>query len=412
MEVSKIIFILPNIYECKNGVSTKYINYLNYISNKFNIVLFIPNKNNSHENYVSNNNIKIIKTKGISIPFYKDIIIPVISEEELKTEIITENEIIIFNGEFVWLYNCFNNLKKTYPNIKIYPTMHTDYLYYGKNIYKIYNFTYLLKHLDNYLEKKLMTGIIVTGEKLKNKYLNHTDNVFNANEVNLDIFKNPKYDLYNNNFYNFIYCGRISKEKNIDEILDCVLKLYEENINFKLNIIGDGPYMENFINLIEIKYYNIKSNIIFYGSKEQSEISDIYNSLENRIFLFTSLSETFGKTPMEAGATGIPIFIKRSDITDYLYINKHNAFIFECPNTFLQNFKYFINQNLNEKKILIDNSIKNILQYDQINIFEKMTDFILEKKNNLNKEKLGILDKFTLYGIYKLINCSGNIFGE
>lgn len=408
----KIIFILPNIYECINGVSTKYINFIDFVSINFSVVLFIPYKINNCEKHITNKNIKIIKTRGLTIPFYKDIIIPVIDENKLKKEIINGDEIIIFNGEFMWIYNTLNNLKKTYNNLKIYPTMHTDYEFYGNKVYSKYNFTYLLKHLENYLEKKIMSGIIVTGENMRNKYLNYTDRVFNANEVNLDIFKNVKYDLYNINQFNFIYCGRISKEKNIEEILDCLIKLYEININFNLNMIGDGPYLENFKSIIQIKYIKIKSNIIFHGNKKQDEINNLYQTLDNRIFIFTSESETFGKTPMEAGATGVPIFIKKSDITDILYTDQKNAFIFENELSFLEKFKYFIKLDYLEKKIFINASIDNILKYDQSSIFKNMLDFVLEININKNKERVGIFDIFTLYGISKFINCTGNIIGE
>lgn len=412
MNNSKIIFILPNIYESINGVSTKYINFINYVSIKCITVLFIPYKIINYEKHITNSNIKLIKTRGLNIPFYNDIKIPIINEDDLKKEIINGDEIIIFNGEFIWLYTILNNLKKKYNNLKIYPTMHTDYVYYGNIVYSKYNFSYLLKHLENYLNKKIMSGIIVTGQILKDKYLNYTDRVFNANEVNLDIFKNPKYDTYESNFFNFIYCGRISKEKNIEEILDSVYKLYQNNIHFNLNMIGDGPFLENLITIIQIKYLQIKSLIIFHGNKSQEEINNLYKTLDNRIFIFTSLSETFGKTPMEAAATGIPIFIKKSDITDLLYIDKKNAFIFENSSSFLEQFQYFLKLDILEKKILIDNNINNILKYDQIEIFKNMFDFILDKNDNKNRDKVNILDYFTLYGISKLVNCTGNILGE
>ena len=410
-----IIFILSNIYESKNGVSTKYINFLNNISEEYNIKLFLPFKEKKYEKYIINKNkIKIIKCKGLKIPFYKDILIPIINKNDLKNEIINGNEIIVFNGEFIWIYKILLNLKNEFNNIKIFPTMHTDYIYYAKNIYLNYNFVFLLRNLDIYLENKLMNGIIVTGEKMKEKYSAHTNNVFNANEVNLDVFKNPKFDLYNNNFYNFIYCGRISKEKNLQEILDCCYILFNNNINFILNIIGDGPFLKEFINLIENKYFDIKSIITFHGSKEQYEINHIYQNLDNRIFIFTSLSETFGKTPMEAIATGIPILIKKSEASEYLYINKKNALIFDSPVDFLEKFIFFKNLQYIDKKIFIQNSINNILKYEQKNIFYNMINFIMQE-NIVEKKKennLGFFDKFTIYGISKFMNCTGNIFGE
>jgi len=75
--------------------------------------------------------------------------------------------------------------------------------------------------------KKYFEGIIVTGDNLKDKFLKITNNVFNANEINLSIFKEHKIDDYDLSLNNLqiIYCGRISKEKNIDEVLECILML-------------------------------------------------------------------------------------------------------------------------------------------------------------------------------------------
>ena len=403
----KIIFILHNIYECINGVSTKYIKFIDYIINQplnYNVVLFIPSNKIS-----TNSNLKIIKTKHITIPFYKDIKIPIIKKKNLKNEIETGNEIIIFNGEFIWLYNILNELKLTYDKLKIYPNMHTDYVFYS-TIFNL-NFTSILNYLNKYLQEKIFEGIIVTGEKMKLKYGEYTDLVFNANEVNLNIFNNTKIDEYIIHKYNIIYCGRISKEKNIDEILDCCLAI-SDKYYITLNIIGDGPYIDTLHNIINNKYIKIKNQIVFYGSKTQEEINDIYQNLDNRIFIFTSMSETFGKTPMEAGSTGIPIFIKKSDMTEYLYINKINAYIFNDVNSFSESFNYFTNLNKKDKLLLINNSINNIKKYDQNKIFLNWLNFILNGIIPKNKIYINLIDMFTFNGITKLISCSETILGD
>jgi glycosyltransferase involved in cell wall biosynthesis len=408
MDKINIIFILYNIYETVNGVSTKYIKFIKYLA-AFHHVTLITTFN--HYEKVSEN-IHMIKTKGLNIPFYKDIKVPIVSKKDLKKLIKHGNEIIIFNGEFIWLYETLYSLKKKYKDIKIYPNMHTDYFFYCNNIYKIYNFNFVstLNYLDDYLEKKKFHGIIVTGDKMKEKYTNFTENIFNANEVNLDIFSYYKIDSYDNHFYNIIYCGRISKEKNIDEFLDCCLLLNKYSI--KIHIIGDGPYKDELINIINLKYNKLKDNIHFYGTKSQEEINDIYQNLNNRIFIYTSISETFGKTPMEAIATGIPLFIKKSDITDYLYINKKNAFIFNDQNTFIDSFDLFLSLDENDKKKFILNSIENIQKYNQNDIFNEWMEFIVEGKIIKNKVKIHLLDIFTFHTISKLISCTGNILGD
>ena len=414
----KIIFILPNIYESVNGVSTKYIKFINYLSKMYNISLFttfIKNENFIKINEFNsfNKNLNIIKTNGLSVPFYKEIKIPIINEKKLKEEIKNDNVIIIFNGEFIWIYDLLVSIKKKYKNIKIYPTMHTDYIFYAEKIYKIYNISGTLSYLDHHLEKKNFNGIIVTGDKMKDKYNNFTENIFNANEIDLDIFNNTKIDNYNNNeVYNIFFCGRISKEKNIVEVLDCCLEI-SDKYNFILNIIGDGPFLLNLKDIIEIEYKKIKNKIIFHGNKEQHEINNLYQLMDNRIFLFSSMSETFGKTPMEACATGIPIFIKKSDITCSLYVNKKNAFIFNDKNHFFELFEYFISLDILEKQIFITNSVNNIKRYDQNIIFADWMNFLIN--GNLNKDKpkkINLLDIFTFHGISKFINCSGSILGD
>jgi len=415
----RIIFILHNIYESVNGVSNKYIKFINYLSNLSsveNIILFTTfQKKEIYNNLIKNKSEKlsIIKLKGLNIPFYKELKIPIINENNLKKEIKNGNEIIIFNGEFIWTYSILESLKKTHKKIKIYPNMHTDYVFYSNNIYKnnLIDFSSTLNYLNNYLESKIFSGIIVTGQKMIDRYINCTDAIFNANEVNLNIFNISKTDNYNDKLYNIIYCGRISKEKNIEEILDCCLKLNDRH-NYILNIIGDGPYLDNLKNIIELEYKKIKDKIIFHGNKTQEEISSIYQKINNRIFIFTSISETFGKTPMEAGATGIPIFIKKSEITDFLYINKKNAFIFDDKNSFSELFDYFINLNHMEKQLFISNSINNIKKYDQNTIFSDWIEFLINGIVNKNKTKINFIDMFTFHGIGKLINCSGNILGD
>ena len=52
MSILRIIFILSNIFENINGVSTKYIKFIEYLSNinylgsKIDIVLFVPGNEN------------------------------------------------------------------------------------------------------------------------------------------------------------------------------------------------------------------------------------------------------------------------------------------------------------------------------------------------------------------------------
>jgi glycosyltransferase involved in cell wall biosynthesis len=433
----KIIFILPNIYECINGVSIKYKKFIQYLINaQYELTLIIPFINDDKFNDVLNNfkkysNITLIKANGFNVPFYKEIKIPILHKKLIEDNLKNKNEIIIFNGEFIWLYTLLKKLKKKYKNIKLYPNMHTDYIHYANNyynnlffsnisIFKNLNITSVFNYTNLYLQEKIFSGIIVTGEQMKQKYVDFTESIFNANEIDLSIFHSHKIDLYKSesykSTYNIFFCGRISEEKNIENILECVLLLYEnieisKNIDFNLHIIGSGPHLEYIKSLIETTYHKIKDNIVLYGELEHEDIYKLYHNYDNRIFLFTSLSETFGKTPMEACSTGIPIFIRRSELSESLYIHRKNAFLFDTPIDFLENFKYFINLNSLEKNNIIINSIHNVKKYEQIKIFDDWIYFLIN--GHLNRTAIiNFVDMFTFHGLTKIINCSGMMLSD
>ena len=440
--MEKIIFILPNIFESTSGVSNKYINFIEFLinqeykdNNKLQIVLYTTFKDKNiyeiiQKKYEAHKELKIIKLYGIQIPFYKEIKIPILDESKLGHEIVTGNEIIIFNGEFFWIYDILKNLKNKHKdkNLQLYPTWHTDYEYYANEIYSnkssffnfnifpnIGNIDSFLNHLYLYLENKIFNGIIVTGEQTKQKFIKYTGNIFNANEVNLDIFNKFKVDKYDECPINIIYCGRISKEKNIEEIFDCCLEIDGIKNNKKINnihIIGNGPYLDNLKNIIEIKYKTLKNKIIYYGNLDGKQINELYQKLDNRIFLFSSISETFGKSPMEAGVTGIPIFIKSCENSMLLYKNKKTAFIFEDSKDFKKLFIYFLSLDYFDKQIFIMDSINNIKKYEQKKIFNNWYDFLCNKEKDTDKTKLNIYDIFTFYGISKFINCSASIMSD
>jgi len=419
-----ILFILSNIYESINGVSNKYIKFIEYLqkSNKCKITLFISFIDSKKIKKLENKNIKIINVNGIQLPFYEDIKIPLLNEDEILNEMEEINNIIIFNGEFAWLYTVLEKVKEKNNEIKIYPTWHTDYENYIEyfnpfSFIPIFDFKYPLKkitsYLNYYLENKIFYGLIVTGEHIKNRFINNV-RLFDAAELNFNIYNKLKidtYDLEDDSILNIIYCGRISKEKNIEELFECLLKLINK-YTFLMHIIGNGPELEKFkknINNIYHPFHILKNNIIFYGSKSSNEIIEIYKKLDNRIFLFTSITETFGKSPMEACSTGIILFIKKSQASISLYENKKTAFIFDDPDDFLKLFNSFILMTYEQKKEIIELNRQNIEKYNQDIVFEKWLYFLLEEKKIEEKKEFNIFDRILLNSFKKLIMCTKNL---
>jgi glycosyltransferase involved in cell wall biosynthesis len=89
----------------------------------------------------------------------------------------------------------------------------------------------------------------------------------------------------------YLYVGRVSVEKSIDDFLDLELD------GTKL-VVGDGPYRKK----LEKKY---KKNSVFVGAKFGKELASYYASSD--VFVFPSKSDTFGMVMIEALACGIPV---------------------------------------------------------------------------------------------------------
>lgn len=88
----------------------------------------------------------------------------------------------------------------------------------------------------------------------------------------------------------FMYLGRIAKEKNIEEFLKCELP------GTKL-IVGNGPLKPD----LEKKY----PEVLFVGEKRGNELVNLLSASD--VFVFPSVTETFGLVILEALACGLPV---------------------------------------------------------------------------------------------------------
>lgn len=86
------------------------------------------------------------------------------------------------------------------------------------------------------------------------------------------------------------YVGRVSVEKNVETFLK--LDLPGTKV-----VVGDGPAREELTN----KY----KDVVFLGSKFGQELAECYANAD--VFVFPSLTDTFGLVILEAMATGTPV---------------------------------------------------------------------------------------------------------
>jgi glycosyltransferase involved in cell wall biosynthesis len=107
--------------------------------------------------------------------------------------------------------------------------------------------------------------------------------------VDVDLFRPRDIRLYGDGPV-FMYVGRVSVEKNIQAFLD--LDLPGRKV-----VVGGGPQLAE----LEQRYRDVH----FTGSKEGEELAQAYASGD--VFVFPSLTDTFGLVLLEALASGVPV---------------------------------------------------------------------------------------------------------
>ncbi|MDQ8182894.1 glycosyltransferase family 1 protein [Pelagicoccus sp. SDUM812005] len=94
-----------------------------------------------------------------------------------------------------------------------------------------------------------------------------------------------------------VYVGRVAKEKNIDLVVRAYQAILKERPKDRLILVGGGPELER----LQRKYPDIR----YAGMQKGEALARHYASGD--IFLFASVTETFGNVVTEAMASGLAV---------------------------------------------------------------------------------------------------------
>ena len=220
-------------------------------------------------------------------------------------------------------------------------------IYYGKKYFKIISsIKFKILVLNNFnknyfIDKNISTNV---------SFLNNFVSIIEEQEKDFDDY--------------MVYAGRISKEKGVKELIDAFKKAKLENMHLK--IIGNGPQLQNLIDL-----HKSDKNIIFYGSLSNQETMKII-SKANCIVTATKLWEGQPTLLCESSFFSKPsIFPNTGGISEFF--PKNYGLMFEQNNY----------SDLITKLKLVEN--KDLMR----KIGEKNKTYIQDYLN-----KIKILDKF------------------
>jgi len=99
-----------------------------------------------------------------------------------------------------------------------------------------------------------------------------------------------------------LYVGRVSKEKDLDVLVQAFRNLRQDKIPVQLSVVGHGPFSETLAELLP--------DACFTGYLTGTQLASAYASAD--IFVFPSTTDTFGNVIIEAQAAGLPVVV--SDI--------------------------------------------------------------------------------------------------
>ncbi len=416
-----VIFFLPNIYEHISGVSNKYIAFIQYLDQvsaknpSFPLRITLCNPSSSFAHSGDHTKIPPIVTicnvTGIPLPLYPAIKIPLgtgldVVRKQIKPR---EKTIIIFNCEFFWIYSTLLRWKEEFGtgrekgpgSLILIPNMHTDIDFYLKHYLSSVRSLMgpIPIRLEDLIKPRLMDGgfdkFLVTGDLLCQKYSQECElregwsegcRILNVNEIDAGKFAGAYRPLRERRrtgqCVNIIYCGRIGVEKNILHnfvLCDYLLKFYLHNAleKIRIHIVGKGPYLDQLKKDVSGRYPLLHSVTHFHGAMDHDQLSGFYRDVPNPIFLFSSQSETFGKTSAEAIAAGIPLFHIHSPTADLLYSDSYNAFLFESPAEFVQKYDTYMKMNSRQLDRLDQHMQAFAKKYDQRAIFDQWYKFIV-----------------------------------
>lgn len=179
-----------------------------------------------------------------------------------------------------------------------------------------------------------------------------------------------------------LYVGRLAKEKNLELVILAFAQIQLKKPSAKLVFVGEGPLQESLAKRCP--------EAIFAGSHRGEALAEYYASSD--IFLFPSITETFGNVVPEALASGLAVVAYDYAAAAQLIQHKKNGMLatFNHEATFISHsMEVAINGNLrNLCKMQASNSVQHLDWASVSQILEQGLYRILdEQKINTRRHK-------------------------
>ena len=284
-----------------NGVAMTLGKITEQLSNNQHQVQVIRPKQSNLDAPSNTPNFKEYLVSGMPIPFYKHLKFGFPAKNrliKLWSEIKPDVVHIATEGPLGW--SALQAAKKL--NIPVISSYHTNFHQYSKH----YGASFLMKPIESYLRyfhNQTLATLAPTQKVVKALEMSGYKNVsIMARGVDTSQFSpaNRSADLRkkwgaDSDDLVVIHVGRLAKEKNIHLVLDTFRAIQQSKPTAKLVFVGEGPMRDELAVACP--------QAIFCGSQRGTALAEHYASAD--LFIFPSVTETFGNVVPEALASGL-----------------------------------------------------------------------------------------------------------
>ncbi|WFR56760.1 glycosyltransferase family 4 protein [Anaerocolumna sp. AGMB13025] len=232
------------------------------------------------------------------------------------------------------------------PMVHTYHTIYEDYTHYITHIKTLDKRAKAFVRIFTKICCNTVEQVIVPTEKVRELLLKYS--VFkdisvvptgvNLRKFNPELYKREEVLQLRKQFgikaedKVLLYLGRISKEKNISEIIEAMPDYMKTREQVKFLIVGGGPEMEHLKQMAaDLK---MQDKIIFTGPQPWDNIGLFYQLGD--VFVSASQSETQGLTYIEAMAAGLPVVAKKDKCLEDILVFGWNGYDFTDRNELIK----------------------------------------------------------------------------
>ena len=316
---------------------------------------------------------EVVTVAGFRLPFYREVSLGVSSRKLIKKQWTHKRpDLVIIITEGLLGRSAMANARQL--DIPVISEYHTNFQQYTRH----YGFGFFESLINSYLcrfHNRAQTTLVPTDDirqKLEKKGYHSLQTV--ARGIDTDLFNpNRRSEKLRRSWglepdqLAVIYVGRIAPEKNIDLAVRAFRRLQKINTRARFILVGDGPYRSQ----LEAEH----QDFVFCGMQRDEALAAHYASAD--LYLFPSVTETFGNVLLEAMASGLP-----SVCFDYAAARRHARNRVNACSVTLNADKEFISaavelaSNRSLCRMLGNNARMSIMEYSWESVYRSYAGII------------------------------------